>query len=416
MRSENEANVMTFSVKAHSVPPHTQCLSSYCLKNNGIICLTEEYQNYLKNSYKVIKELIKEGTIPKGLQLINYRSDWDYVFDSRKNQAILSKSGCQRLRYIEHSQIGKNYIEKIFTLWKDETTTFPITWEGFKGINSYYNTYKTLVRQAELQSEGEIYRLFDLCGTRNSEIFLNPENKLKIFDEDFLATFFALRKGANSISQFAAFFEFFRKFHDDYKDSIAGDKKAKNANSIRFLATNEGFQTVDQLWNKYFEAAAKLFNPHFYIKAQNDQEFVDRVRNQLRQGSSHLNFDSQELLMQKQSEKTSPYPQFNNQDLGTYHTFKHKDLLPNHSTNSPLSNVSNYLLLIKDIILTGNLSADSPPRPDQFGSGRIYTFEKIISTRTVKPDNPLIYIDKKQYVKVVIKKTDDSNTITLTCM
>jgi hypothetical protein len=151
--------------------------------------------------------------------------------------------------------------------------------------------------------------------------------------------------------------------------------------SYLFLISIEGIKKANDVWRTYYEAIKNLFGGALHFEESSDSEFVNSLRSHLRRTPSPFSI---------------PFSSFHS---ATYHAFKHKDICTIPAEELP---VCSYVEITRDVILNGTLSESSPPRPDQFGKGRIYTFEKQLEIN-----------GKNKIVRVFLLKGRDRNTFIL---
>jgi hypothetical protein len=325
-----------------------------------------------------------------------------------------------RLRYIEHDKKACQFIDKVFEFYntvhfrrsllqKDQPfinsfidekrknqalIPYQQLWnednlwgENLKNsLRNYKKNFESLCELARKRSVGEIYRLYDI-----SSKYLEKQS---INLSDFLALLYAMghknKEKPQSISEFVSYYEFFSEYIIDctrvYKNLA---KKTSSINSVNsglldsylFLISNEGIKKANDVWRTYYEAIKNLFGGTLHFEESSDSEFVNSLRSHLRRTPSPFSI---------------PFSSFHS---ATYHAFKHKDICTIPAEELP---VCSYVEITRDVILNGTLSERSPPRPDQFGKGRIYTFEKQLEIN-----------GKNKIVRVFLLKGRDRNTFIL---
>ncbi|MCE2984103.1 MAG: hypothetical protein LW832_11135 [Parachlamydia sp.] len=185
---------------------------------------------------------------------------------------------------------------------------------------------------------------------------------------DFLALLYALghknKRRPESISEFVSYYEFFKKYFDDCanlckclaeKNSLFNSRNNGLLDCYLHIISSEGIKKVNDVWCTYPEAIKNLFGGSLYFEEANDDKFVKSLRNHLGPTPSPFSIP------------------FSSPHSAIYHSFKHKDICTVPAGELP---VCAYVELGREVILNGALSESAPPRPDQFGKGRIYTFEK----------------------------------------
>lgn len=392
---------------------HIKCDKKYCVNKGGEICISEEFKEYLKKNYKV-NAYLKISEFQK--------NDLEWLLDNniRIREFFTAPKG-YRLRFKEHDKNGCDFIYKVFQ-FHQKPVCQQLMYNGKAFINSFGNFPKYqdlavnlyqqlwekdilwgsslkhkvynyeryfvhLCEETRKRSVSNIYRLFDLSnkyrGNYNLEL------------SDFLALLYTFGHGdrskqePGSIAEFVSYFEFFKKFSDDYlKLHVEIAKKESNFNSnnraildnYAFLASEEGLKKANEVWDLYYENAKNIFGEGInFDPSINDEEFIRSLR-------SHL------------ACTPSPFPiNFSSLHSATYHAYKHKDIYKVSARELP---VCAYLEVIRDVILNGSLQ---PPRPDQFGNGRVFTFEK------------KLHMEDKNNVRVYLLKGHQRSTFILSC-
>lgn len=373
--------LLTIDVLAPNRCVHNKCIKTNCLQNQGEICLTDEYKRYLENQYKIKKEYSLQG------------NDWDYALNPRY-QDFLALTNVHRMRYKKHQELGERFISQLFYQWSSFCEKRLPDWNiSLDNVHSYKFHYNMLSQNAHASSLGEIYRLYDLYAGADPKKF-SPSNI------DFLALIFAMGIGENlgppkpkTLSQFVANFEFFKQFGKDCLDAFKKDRSKGDPKLLTdlYLGTTGAFKKARELWLSFSKAADKLFSSSHYDHSTEDASYVQSLKSHLAGNQTYF-----------------PY-NFSCKEETVYHPFKHKDIIgsiPDSINSTEHFLMVGYIKIIREVILNGTLSADTPPRPDQFGEGRIFTFEKECSD---------MKMGRKKY-KVLLKRTDQQNTVLLTCV
>lgn len=402
------------SVDIPSSQPHTACDQKYCVNKEGEICISNEFKEYLKQNYK-IDQLLKRSEFKQ--------NDLQWLLDKDpKIRKIFTSSDGYRLRFKENDRAGCDFIDKIFQfhrkpftrqlmydskplasffnnnkIYQDlASTLYEQLWENdvlwgssFQREIDIYNKYfSNLCDNARKMSVGDIYRLYDLSN--------KYDNNYHVRLPHFLALLYSLGYGdknkrePESISDFVSHFEFFHQFSEDCEKMYELIAKKENSDNYRkraildnyvFLASNEGLKKAKEVWNLYYDNAQKLFGEGInFDESISDEEFLRSLK-------SHLACTS------------SPFPiNFSALHSAAYHAFKHKDLCTISAEKHP---ICSYLEVIRDVVLNGSAL---PPRPDQFGKGKIFTFTHKCEIK-----------DEKMNVKVYILKGQKRNTFILSC-
>jgi hypothetical protein len=413
MRCELQEQV-SISFDIPKLQPHLVCDERFCIDKGEEICMSSEFKEYLQSNFKVDQDFKKN--------FYNYQKNdllW-YLTKDLKIKNFLASSVGHRLRYKEHDKKACQFIDNVFDFYNTIFVRGNLLEDGKPFINSFndekrknqavvpyhqiwkednlwgenlknslynYKIYFTnLCELARKRSVGEIYRLFDLANRYD-------ENHI-IGLTDFLALLYAMghknKKKPESISEFVSYYEFFREYIKNCKTMYRElAKKTSTFNSTNngildaylHLISSEGIKKANDVWCTYYEAIKNLFGGTLYFEESTDSQFVDSLRSHLRRTPSSFSLP------------------FSSLDSATYHAFKHKDICTVPAEELP---VCSYVELTREVILNGNLSTSAPPRPDQFGKGRIYTFEKQLNIR-----------GRSKIVRVFLLKGRDRNTFIL---
>lgn len=392
---------------------HSICDQKYCVNKGGEICISEEFKEYLKKNYKIDQFLEKSE---------RQKNDLEWLLDKDQNiRKIFTSSDGYRLRFKEHDSLACGYFNELFLfyqkpaskrlmnngrslidsfadnskyqnlllnlhnqLWEDNVL-WGLTLKN--KLYKYEGYFLSLCENTRKESVSDIYRLYDIFNKKNE----NQAVKLP----DFFSLLFSLGHGnkfeqrPESISEFVSHYEFFKQFSSDCQkiyESIARNESVNNyrnralLDSYVFLASEEGFKKAKDVWSLYYETAKNLFGTGInFDPSISDEEFVRSLK-------SHL------------ACTPSPFPiNFSSIHSAAYHAFKHKNICKFPAENL---SVCSYLEVIREVVLTGSALV---PRPDQFGKGRIFTFEKKLQ------------VDDKNHVRVYLLKGHQKNTFILSC-
>lgn len=398
-----------------SPQPHTKCDQKYCIDKGGEICISKEFKEYLEKNFKIDKFLQKPEL---------EKNDLQWLLDNDRNiRKVFTSSDGYRLRFKEHDKIACDFINRLFQYYQKPVTgkfmydgkpfidsfnnqpkhqelasyLYYQLWENnilwgetFDGktIKTHENHFLYLSENARKNSASEIYRLHDLAN--------KYDNNYQLKLTDFLALLYALKYGNSqrqkpeSISEFVSYFEFYKQLSDDYrkihvelakKDSLSNALKRGILDNFVYLVSDEGIAKANEVWDLYYETAKNLFGEEItFDPSLTDEEFVKALR-------CHLQCTP------------SPFPiRFSSLHSAAYHAFKHKDLCNVPAEELP---VCSYLETIREIVLNGTAL---PARPDQFGKGRLFTFEKKLEIE-----------GRMKNVTVFLLKGDQRNTFILSC-
>lgn len=401
---------------AKSINEHRYCVDKHCLsKGNSLTraCINSRLAEHMKQQNSInVNE-----------------SDWDLLDNSLRSsdfymnetlQHFAKRTKSYGLRYDIHGKLGKSFVLELLRSYR--RLLGPEICPSSEKINRYERLFSNICEICERSSSGGIFRLYDLLEGEKvvrSEIF-NVKQLLSLlfafghFESETLNGF------PKSIGEFVSKYQFFIEFSEK---ALRTNPQPLNFQANYLIST---IPFVTKLWNYYAQISSQIFSVN--ENAIHDPQILALYEQKIDKPKL-LSRDQQLLHLRAAFSgaiQQNSYPSFS-QTLqspisfksnfeATYHPFKHEDSSKrffNRMTGSlfTLSDrdlftyvreaVSDYLIMIKDIINTSDIVKI---QPDQFTPGIICKFQK-----------KQMFNQKERNYQVIIRSYHSGVSYLLTC-